>query len=139
MCIPAILNEYRTAELNVRTGCLNALTFVFGYISPQSAYYVDLVVTMLEDALTDRDLVHRQTVSVIVQHLALGVAGLSCEDSMLHLMNLVTRHGPSPFPCLVLCHLLFCFFLDLIHVSYLLDCNALSRILFACLIYLSAS
>jgi splicing factor 3B subunit 1 len=26
-CIPAILNEYRTAELNVRTGCLKALTF----------------------------------------------------------------------------------------------------------------
>lgn len=44
---------------------------------------------MLEDALTDRDLVHRQTASVIVKHLALGVAGLGCEDSMLHLMNLV--------------------------------------------------
>ena len=28
-CILAILNEYRTAELNVRTGCLKALTFVF--------------------------------------------------------------------------------------------------------------
>ncbi|KAN0088822.1 Armadillo-type fold [Tylopilus felleus] len=88
-CIPAILNEYRTAELNVRTGCLKALTFVFEYVGPQSAYYVDSVVTMLEDALTDRDLVHRQTASVIVKHLALGVAGLGCEDSMLHLMNLV--------------------------------------------------
>ncbi|KAI5981177.1 small nuclear ribonucleoprotein [Pisolithus albus] len=65
-CIPAILNEYRTAELNVHS-----------------------VVTMLEDALTDRDLVHRQTASVIVKHLALGCAGLGCEDTMLHLMNLV--------------------------------------------------
>lgn len=88
-CIPAILNEYRTAELNVRTGCLKALTFVFEYVGPQSAYYADSVVTMLEDALTDRDLVHRQTASVIVKHLALGVAGLGCEDTMLHLMNLV--------------------------------------------------
>ncbi|KZV71547.1 small nuclear ribonucleo protein [Peniophora sp. CONT] len=88
-CIPAILNEYRTAELNVRTGCLKALSFVFEYVGPQSAYYVDSVVTMLEDALTDRDLVHRQTASTIVKHLALGVAGLGCEDSMLHLMNLV--------------------------------------------------
>ena len=44
---------------------------------------------MLEDALTDRDHVHRQTASTIVKHLALGVAGLGCEDSMLHLMNLV--------------------------------------------------
>jgi splicing factor 3B subunit 1 len=44
---------------------------------------------MLEDALTDRDLVHRQTASTIVKHLALGVAGLGCEDSMTHLLNLV--------------------------------------------------
>ncbi|EJD43740.1 ARM repeat-containing protein [Auricularia subglabra TFB-10046 SS5] len=88
-CIPAILNEYRTAELNVRTGCLKALSFVFEYIGPQSAHYCDSVVTMLEDALTDRDLVHRQTASTIVKHLALGVAGMGCEDSMLHLMNLV--------------------------------------------------
>jgi splicing factor 3B subunit 1 len=88
-CIPAILNEYRTAELNVRTGCLKALSFVFEYVGPQSAFYCDSVVTMLEDALTDRDLVHRQTASTIVKHLALGVAGLGCEDSMLHLMNLV--------------------------------------------------
>nr|GAT46774.1 predicted protein [Mycena chlorophos] len=88
-CIPAILNEYRTAELNVRTGCLKALSFVFEYVGPQSAYYCDSVVTLLEDALTDRDLVHRQTASTIVKHLALGVAGLGCEDSMMHLMNLV--------------------------------------------------
>ncbi|KAF7307564.1 AP-1 complex subunit gamma [Mycena indigotica] len=88
-CIDAFLNEYRTAELNVRTGCLTALSFVFEYVGPQSAYYRDSVVTMLEDALTNRDLVHRQTASTIVKHLALGVAGLGCEDSMMHLMNLV--------------------------------------------------
>jgi splicing factor 3B subunit 1 len=46
-CIPVILNEYRTAELNVRTGCLKALSFVFEYVGPQSAYYCYSVVTML--------------------------------------------------------------------------------------------
>ena len=84
-CIPAILNEW-TAELNVHTGCLKALTFVFECVGPQSAYYCNSVVTMLEDALTDRNLVHRQTASTIVKHLALE---LGCKDSMLHLMNLV--------------------------------------------------
>ncbi|KAJ7707557.1 armadillo-type protein [Mycena rosella] len=88
-CIPAILNEYRTAELNVRTGCLKALAYVFEYIGAQAAFYCDSVVALLEDALTDRDAVHRQTASTMVRHLALGVAGLGCEDSMLHLMNLV--------------------------------------------------
>jgi hypothetical protein len=88
-CIPAVLNEYWTTELNVRTTHLEALTFVFKYIGPQSAYYYNSVVTMLEDALTDHDLVHHQTASIIVKHIALGVVGMGCEDSLMHLMNLV--------------------------------------------------
>ncbi|KAJ8583607.1 nuclear protein-like protein [Rhizopogon salebrosus TDB-379] len=76
-------------ELNVRTGCLKALTFIFEYIGPQLAYYCDSVVTMLEGALTDFGLVHRQAASIIVKHITLGVAGMGCEDSMIHLMNLV--------------------------------------------------
>ena len=97
-CIPAILNEYRTAELNVHTGCLKSLTFVFEYIGPHSAYYCDLVATLLEDALTDRDLVHRQISSVIVKHTALGVAGMGCEDSLPHLMNLAWPNGFETSP-----------------------------------------
>lgn len=62
---------------------------MFEYVGLQSAYYYNSVVTMLEDTLTDHDLVHCQTTSTIVKHLVLGVAGLGCEDSMLHLMNLV--------------------------------------------------
>jgi splicing factor 3B subunit 1 len=62
----------------VRTGCLKALTFIFKYVGPQSG---DSVVTMLEDTLTNRDLVnHFQAASTIVKHLALGVAGLGCKD-----------------------------------------------------------
>lgn len=46
-------------------------------------------VACLQDALADRDLVHRQTAATVVQHLALGVAGLSCEDALTHLLNFV--------------------------------------------------
>jgi len=35
----------------------------------------------------DRDLVHRQTAAVTVKHLALGCAGLGCEDAIMHLLN----------------------------------------------------
>ena len=45
--------------------------------------------SVLQDALADRDLVHRQTAATVVQHLALGVAGLSCEDALTHLLNYV--------------------------------------------------
>ncbi|KAM0745770.1 small nuclear ribonucleoprotein [Meredithblackwellia eburnea MCA 4105] len=88
-CIPAILNEYRTPELNVRNGCLKAMTFLFEYIGEMGKDYIHSVVTCLEDALTDRDLVHRQTGATIVKHLALGTAGLGNEDAHLHLMNLI--------------------------------------------------
>lgn len=51
--------------------------------------YIWAVVGLLEDALTERDAVHRQTAAAIVKHLALGVAGLGHEPALTHLMNLV--------------------------------------------------
>ena len=51
--------------------------------------YIYSVVGLLEDALTDRDHVHRQTAAAIVKHLAIGVAGLGQEDALIHLLNLV--------------------------------------------------
>ncbi|KDN42069.1 putative splicing factor 3b subunit 1 [Tilletiaria anomala UBC 951] len=87
--IPHLLNEYRQPELNVRTGVLKALSFVFEYIGEMGKDYVYAIIGALEDALTDRDHVHRQTSASIVKHLALGVAGLGQEDSMQHLLNLL--------------------------------------------------
>ncbi|PWY99800.1 putative splicing factor 3b subunit 1 [Testicularia cyperi] len=87
--IPAILNEYRTPELNVRNGCLKALSWVFEYIGEMSKDYVYSVIGCLGDALTDRDHVHRQTAASIVHHLALGTFGLGHEESMQHLLNLI--------------------------------------------------
>ncbi|CAD6961040.1 unnamed protein product [Tilletia controversa] len=87
--IPHILQEYRTPELNVRNGCLKALSFLFEYIGEMGKDYVNSVVTLLEDALMDRDHVHRQTAAAIVKHIALGVVGLGQEEALLHLLNLV--------------------------------------------------
>lgn len=65
------------------------MSFLFEYIGEMGKDYIHSVVTCLEDALTDRDLVHRQTAGSIVKHLALGTAGLGNEDALLHLMNLI--------------------------------------------------
>jgi splicing factor 3B subunit 1 len=51
--------------------------------------YVYAVTPLLEDALIDRDQVHRQTAASVVKHVALGVVGLGCEDAMVHLLNLI--------------------------------------------------
>jgi splicing factor 3B subunit 1 len=87
--LPALMNEYRVPELNVQNGVLKALSFLFEYIGEMAKDYVYAVTPLLEDALVDRDQVHRQTAASVVKHVALGVVGLGCEDAMVHLLNLV--------------------------------------------------
>jgi len=87
--LPALMNEYRLPELNVQNGVLKALSFLFEYIGEMGKDYVYAVTPLLEDALMDRDLVHRQTSATVVKHLTLGVYGLGCEDALQHLLNFV--------------------------------------------------
>ena len=87
--LPALINEYRVPELNVQNGVLKALSFMFEYIGEMAVDYLNAVTPVLEDALMDRDLVHRQTSCTTVKHLALGVAGLNCEPALVHLLNFV--------------------------------------------------
>eukprot|EP00753_Platysulcus_tardus_P007812 PLAT15498.2.p1 GENE.PLAT15498.2~~PLAT15498.2.p1 ORF type:complete len:1244 (-),score=643.27 PLAT15498.2:82-3477(-) len=87
--LPGLMNEYAVPEMPVRTGCLKALSFMFEYIGEMAKDYIYAVLPMLEDALSDRDAVHRQTACTAVRHLALGVQGLGCEDALTHLLNFV--------------------------------------------------
>jgi len=87
--LPALMNEYRVPELNIQNGVLKAISFMFEYIGVMGKDYVYAVTPLLEDALMDRDPVHRQTGCAAVKHLALGVAGHGCEDALLHLLNYV--------------------------------------------------
>lgn len=70
MCVGFV--SIRTPELNVRNGVLKSLSFMFEYIGEMGKDYVDTVAPLLEDALIDRDVVHRQTACWAVKHLALG-------------------------------------------------------------------
>lgn len=87
--VPALMNEYRVPELNVQNGVLKAFSFMFEYIGEMGKDYIYAVTPLLQDALMDRDLVHRQTACTTVKHMALGVVGLGCEDALLHLLNYV--------------------------------------------------
>jgi len=87
--LPALMNEYRVPELNIQNGVLKAMSFMFEYIGDMGKDYIYAVTPLLEDALMDRDPVHRQTACAAVKHLSLGVAGLGCEDALVHLLNFV--------------------------------------------------
>lgn len=87
--LPALMNEYRVQELNVQNGVLKSLAFMFEYIGEMAKDYIYAVTPLLEDALTDRDLVHRQTAAAAIKHLALGVQGFGCEDALIHLLNFI--------------------------------------------------
>jgi splicing factor 3B subunit 1 len=85
--LPALMNEYRVPELNVQNGVLKSLSFLFEYIGELGKDYVFAVTPLLEDALSDRDQVHRQTAASALKHMALGVPGFGCEEALLHLLN----------------------------------------------------
>nr|CAD7407387.1 unnamed protein product [Timema cristinae] len=85
--LPALMNEYRVPELNVQNGVLKSLSFLFEYIGEMGKDYIYAVTPLLEDALMDRDLVHRQTACAAIKHMALGVYGFGCEDALVHLLN----------------------------------------------------
>lgn len=87
--LPALMNEYRVPEMNVQNGVLKSLSFMFEYIGEMGKDYIYSVTPLLEDALIDRDLVHRQTASSALKHLALGVSYLGCEDALVHLANFI--------------------------------------------------
>ncbi|KAI8903356.1 armadillo-type protein [Gorgonomyces haynaldii] len=87
--MPALMNEYRVPEMNVQNGVLKSFAFLFEYIGEMSKDYIYAASTILEDALMDRDMVHRQTACTAVKHMALGVVGLGFEDILLHMLNLI--------------------------------------------------
>lgn len=87
--LPALMNEYRVPELNVQNGVLKSLSFLFEYIGEMGKDYIYAILPLLQDALMDRDLVHRQTAMSVVQHMALGVHGFGCDDALTHLLNFI--------------------------------------------------
>lgn len=87
--LPALMNEYRVPELNVQNGVLKSMSFLFEYIGEMGRDYIYATLPLLQDALMDRDLVHRQTAMSVVQHMALGVHGFGCDDALTHLLNFI--------------------------------------------------
>lgn len=87
--LPALMNEYRVPELNVQNGVLKSLSFLFEYIGEMGKDYIYSLIPLIQDALMDRDLVHRQTAMSVVQHMALGVHGFGCDDALTHLLNFI--------------------------------------------------
>ena len=60
---------------------------MFEYIGEMGKDYIYAITPLLEDALIDRDLVHRQTAASALKHLSLGVSYMGCEDALVHLTN----------------------------------------------------
>lgn len=91
--LPALMNEYRVPDKNVQNSVLKALSFMFEYLDGHTTKdYLFAITPLLEDALTDRDQVHRQTASTVVRHLALNCVGIANDDYtgvFIHFLNLV--------------------------------------------------
>ncbi|RKP29773.1 ARM repeat-containing protein [Metschnikowia bicuspidata] len=104
--LPALMNEYRYPDKNVQNGVLKAMSFLFEYLDGRTSRdYLFAVTPLLEDALTDRDQVHRQTAASTVRNLALNCYGLAHDlhhDVFVHLLNLVMPNVFETSPHVIL-------------------------------------
>lgn len=87
--LPALMNEYRYPDKNVQNGVLKAIGFMFEYIGDVGSDYIYAVTPLLLDALTDRDLVHRQIASSVVKNMALGGFTQGYEDAFINFLGLI--------------------------------------------------
>ncbi|XBW36967.1 hypothetical protein QEN19_002547 [Hanseniaspora menglaensis] len=87
--LPILMNEFRTPDTNTKNGILKALAFVFEYTGEDSINYVYHMVPMLEHALTDRNIVLRQTASTVIKSLAVACKSCDREDAFTHFLNLL--------------------------------------------------
>lgn len=91
--LPALMNEYRYPDKNVQNGVLKAMSFLFEYLEGSTSKdYLFAIAPLLEDALTDRDQVHRQIAATVVRHLALNCYGQAhdqYQEIFIHFLNLV--------------------------------------------------
>lgn len=87
--IPALLNEYRLPDKNVQNGVLKTMSFLFEYGGSNASDYIYSVTPLLSHALTDRDLVHRQTASTAVYHMAIGAIDAGYDDAFINFLDLI--------------------------------------------------
>lgn len=104
--LPALMNEYRFPDKNVQNGVLKALSFLFEYLDGSTSKdYLFAITPLLEDALTDRDQVHRQTAATVVKHMALNCHGIchdEYQDVFMHFLNLVLPNILETSPHVIL-------------------------------------
>ncbi|KAG0687259.1 hypothetical protein C6P40_002586 [Pichia californica] len=87
--LPALMNEYRYPDKNVQNGVLKAIGFMFEYVGELGSDYIYATTPLLLDALTDRDLVHRQIASNVIKHMALGSYCHGYEDAFINFLDLI--------------------------------------------------
>ncbi len=60
---------------------------MFEYIGETTKDYIHAITPLLENALRDRDLVHRQSAAICLKHIGLNTIGFGKEDALIHLLN----------------------------------------------------
>lgn len=87
--LASLMNEYRIPEQNVQNGVLKAVSFLFEYCGFESQVYGYSLCSLLEDALSERDLVHRQIACNVMKHLSICSLAAYTPDLFFHLFNYV--------------------------------------------------
>eukprot|EP00477_Mikrocytos_mackini_P002108 GAHX01002308.1.p1 GENE.GAHX01002308.1~~GAHX01002308.1.p1 ORF type:complete len:900 (+),score=134.70 GAHX01002308.1:154-2853(+) len=89
--IPVLLNEYGAKNKLLRLGVLKSIQLIMSEETPENTNYINSLVNIIEDAVKDKDIVHRQIGCFIISNIAkLVVNDIECYfDLFLHFLNLI--------------------------------------------------
>lgn len=65
--LPCLIQEYITLDSNIQNGILKSLAFLFEFIGEQTKNLTLLLLPLIESAITNQDVVHRQISCNIIQ------------------------------------------------------------------------
>mmetsp|Transcript_2874 Transcript_2874/g.5510 ORF Transcript_2874/g.5510 Transcript_2874/m.5510 type:complete len:451 (-) Transcript_2874:352-1704(-) len=87
--LPFLIQEYIILDSNIQNGILKSLAFLFEFIGEQTKNLILILLPLLESAITNQDVVHRQIACNIIQHVSINVLNMNCEELIQHLFNYV--------------------------------------------------
>nr|BAS01606.1 mRNA splicing factor U2 snRNP subunit [Lotharella vacuolata] len=87
--LPYLIQEYIMLDSNIQNGILKSLAFLFEFIGEQTKNLMLVLLPLLESAITNQDVVHRQISCNIIQHISINVLNLNCDDLIQHLFNYI--------------------------------------------------
>ncbi|TBU05696.1 subunit of U2 snRNP spliceosome [Hamiltosporidium magnivora] len=88
--LPTLLTDYSIPESIIQHGILKSISMIFGRVNIKGRDYIPCLINIIEDSLSEKDIVHRQLGMICVKSIVLSCKSPNInQDLLIHLFNYV--------------------------------------------------